>query len=188
MLRLAWRNLSQNRTQFLLGVGGVALALLLMLALDALLAGSEEDLVAYIERSEADVFVSQEGVKNMHMAASAITWRDLRLAEHHPEVASASPILYTTSVVKAGNSDILSYIIGFDPDEPLGGPRLVVEGRLEVGRDEVIIDEAVARSQDLTLGSEVEIMGHTSCRLSKSAAVLAAVRPRLWPSGRCHSV
>ena len=36
---LAWRNLLQNRTQFILGVGGVALALLLMLSLDALLAG-----------------------------------------------------------------------------------------------------------------------------------------------------
>ena len=40
---LAWRNLKQSRTQFILGVGGVALALLLMLSLDALLASSEED-------------------------------------------------------------------------------------------------------------------------------------------------
>ena len=44
MLHLAWRNLSQSRTQFSLGVGGVALALLLMLALDALLAGVAENL------------------------------------------------------------------------------------------------------------------------------------------------
>lgn len=161
MFYLAWRNLSQSRTQFLLGVGGVALALLLMLALDALLAGSEEDLVAYIEQSGADIFVSQEGVKNMHMAASAITWRDMRLAEHDPDVVSASPILYTTSVVKAGDSDVLAYIIGFDPDEPLGGPGSVVAGTAVLDKDEVIIDEAVARSQDLALGDEVEIMGHT---------------------------
>jgi len=161
MFYLAWRNLSQSRTQFLLGVGGVALALLLMLALDALLAGSEEDLVAYIEQSNADIFVAQEGVKNMHMAASAITLRDMRLAEHNPEVVSASPILYTTSVVKAGDSDVLSYIIGFDPDEPLGGPEEVVAGTAVVHSDEVIIDDAVARSQNLVLGDEVEIMGHT---------------------------
>ena len=80
MFHLAWRNLSQNRTQLLMGVGGVALALLLMLSLDALLAGSEEDLVAYIIQSGADVFVAQEGVKNMHMAASSITFRDVRRA------------------------------------------------------------------------------------------------------------
>lgn len=161
MFYLAWRNLSQNRTQFLLGVGGVALSLLLMLALDALLAGSEEDLVAYIEQSGADIFVAQEGVKNMHMAASAITWRDMRLAEHNPNVVSASPILYTTSVVKTGNSDVLSYIIGFDADEPLGGPGQVITGRPFVNRDEIIIDAAVARSQKLAIGDDVEIMDHT---------------------------
>lgn len=160
MFYLAWRNLSQSRTQFLLGVGGVALALLLMLALDALLAGSEEDLIAYIEQSGADIFVSQEGVKNMHMAASAITLRDMRLAEHDPAVASASPILYTTGVVKAGDRNVLSYIIGFDPDEPLGGPGRIVAGTAVLHHDEVIIDEAVARSQELALGDEVEIMGH----------------------------
>lgn len=160
MFNLAWRNLSQNRTQFLLGVGGVALALLLMLTLDALLAGSEEDLVAYIEQSDADIFVAQAGVKNMHMAASAITWRDLRLAEHNAEVISASPILYTTSVVNAGDSDVLSYIIGFDPDEPLGESGEVAVGTAVLDTDEVIIDDAVARSQGLALGDEVEIMGH----------------------------
>jgi putative ABC transport system permease protein len=161
MFLLAWRNLSQSRTQFILGVGGVALALLLMLALDALLAGSEEDLVAYIQQSEADVFVSQEGVRNMHMVASAITPRDMVLASHAEGVASASPILYTTSVIETGQADILSYIIGFDPDEPLGGPQKVIVGTSSIDRDEAIIDEAVARSQGLGLGAEVDILGET---------------------------
>ena len=161
MLYLAWRNLVQSRTQFFLGVGGVALALLLMLALDALLAGSEDDLVAYINQSGADIFVAQEGVKNMHMAASAITWRDMRLASHAAGVASASPILYTTSVVDTGQADVLSYIIGFNPDEALGGPQSVVAGLSDLKRDEAIIDQAVARSQGLDLGDTIDILGHT---------------------------
>jgi putative ABC transport system permease protein len=161
MFFLAWRNLSQSRTQFILGVGGVALALLLMLALDALLAGSEEDLVAYIQQSEADVFVAQEGVKNLHMAASAITLRDMTIASHAEGVASASPILYTTSVIETGQADILSYIIGFDPDEPLGGPQELVAGTIRLGTDETIIDEAVTRSQGLGLGDEIDILGET---------------------------
>lgn len=161
MFFLAWRNLSQNRTQFILGVGGVALALLLMLALDALLVGSEEDLVAYINQSGADVFVAQEGVKNMHMAASAITFQDMRRAAHAEGAASASPILYTTTVIETGQADVLSYIIGFDPDEPLGGPQTVVAGTTRLKRDEAIIDEAVSRSQGLNLGDEVDVLGHT---------------------------
>lgn len=161
MLLLAWRNLSQSRTQFILGVGGVALALVLMLALDALLAGSEEDLVAYIEQSGADVFVAQEGVKNMHMAASALSLRELRLASHAEGVASASPILYTTSVVETGGADVLSYVIGFDPAEPLGGPQTVVAGTTALERDEAIIDLAVARSQGVGLGDQIDILGES---------------------------
>ncbi len=161
MFYLAWRNLSQSKTQFLMGVGGVALALLLMLALDALLAGSEEDLTAYIIQSGADVFVAQEGVKNMHMAASAITWRDLRLASHAEGVASASPILYTTTVIQTDRANVLSYIIGFDPAERLGGPQNLVAGTTRLKEDEVIIDEAVARSQALQLGDTIDIFGET---------------------------
>ena len=161
MLYLAWRNLCQSWTQFILGVGGVALALLLMLALEALLAGSEETLVAYINQSGADIFVAQEGVKNMHMAASAITLRDMRLASHTGGIASASPILYASGVVKVGQAEALSYIIGFDPAEPLGGPQAVMAGTANLQRDEAIVDVAVARSQGLGLGDEVEILGET---------------------------
>ncbi|HXW00290.1 MAG TPA: FtsX-like permease family protein [Anaerolineae bacterium] len=161
MLYLAWRNLCQSRTQFILGVGGVVLALLLMLALEALLAGSEETLVAYINQSGADIFVAQEGVKNMHMAASAITLRDMRLASHTVGIASASPILYSSGVVKVGQAEALSYIIGFDPAEPLGGPQAVMAGTANLQRDEAIVDVAVARSQGLGLGDEVEILGET---------------------------
>jgi putative ABC transport system permease protein len=159
MLRFAWRNLTQNRTQFLLGVGGVALAIVLMLALDALLTGMEDQLVAYIEQSGADLFLAQEDVRNMHMAASAITWRDLRQAARARGVTSASPILYTTGVFKVGQVDILSVIIGFDPDEPLGGPRSVLSGTAKIQQEEAIIDQAVARAQGVRLGDNVEIFG-----------------------------
>lgn len=158
---LAWRNLTQSRTQFFLGLGGVTLAFVLMLAFDALLSGSEKNLVAYIEQSGADVIVSQEGVKNMHMAASAITWRDLRLAGYARGVTSASPILYTSASVKAGQAELLSYIIGFDPDEPLGGPRTVVAGTSIVRSGEAIVDEAVTRAQQLQVGDAVEILGES---------------------------
>lgn len=56
---------------------------------------------------------------------------------------------------------MLSYIIGYDPDEPLGGPMEIVAGTAVVASGEVIIDEAIARSQKLDLGDEVEIMGQT---------------------------
>ncbi|MCB0189553.1 MAG: ABC transporter permease, partial [Caldilineaceae bacterium] len=94
-----------------------------------------------------------------HMAASAITWRDMVVASHARGVVSASPILFTTTTLKAGSADILSYIIGFDPDEPLGGPPSVMVGTTQLGKDEAIIDDAIARTQGVSLGDEVEVFG-----------------------------
>jgi putative ABC transport system permease protein len=159
VLLLAWRNFTQSRTQFFLGLGGVTLAFVLMLALDALLAGSARNLVAYIEQSGADVIVAQDGVRNMHMSASSLSWRDLRLAGLARGVTRASPILYTSAPVKAGPVDVLAYIIGFDPDEPLGGPRTVVSGTLNLLRGQALMDEAVTRAQGLRVGDTVEVLG-----------------------------
>jgi hypothetical protein len=41
MLRLAFRNLFQSKVRLAISIGGVALALLLILSLDAIFAGSQ---------------------------------------------------------------------------------------------------------------------------------------------------
>lgn len=84
----AFRNLFQQKFRLALSIGGVALAMMLMLALDALLTGSEEDLTAYIIQSDADVFVAQDGVKNMHMAGSVASRR-----KHNVSKFQAIPIV-----------------------------------------------------------------------------------------------
>ena len=48
MISLAFHNLFQNRVRLLISVGGVALALLLILSLDAVFTGVERQITAYI--------------------------------------------------------------------------------------------------------------------------------------------
>ena|SRR6266436_8282711 len=72
MFRYALRNLLQNKIRLVISVGGVALALSLILALDAIMTGVESRLTAYIDHSGADVFVSKAGVRNMHMVSSTL--------------------------------------------------------------------------------------------------------------------
>ena len=72
MIRLAFRNLFQTKIRLLISVGGVALALLLILALDAIFTGVEKRLTAYIDNSGADIFVAQSEVRNLHMASSSL--------------------------------------------------------------------------------------------------------------------
>ena len=71
MIRLAFRNLFQNKIRLVISVGGVALALLLILSLDAIFRGVEQRVTAYIDHSGADIWVSQE-------VSSTCIWR-LRL-------------------------------------------------------------------------------------------------------------
>ena len=70
MMLLAVRNLFQSKRSLLISVGGVALSLLLILSLDAVFTGVEKQVTAYIDFSGADIFVSQEGVRNLHMTTS----------------------------------------------------------------------------------------------------------------------
>lgn len=72
MISLAFHNLFQNKIRMLISVGGVALALLLILSLDAIFSGVEKRVTAYIDHSGADIWVSQEEVFNMHMASSSL--------------------------------------------------------------------------------------------------------------------
>jgi hypothetical protein len=75
---LARRNLLQDRRRVLLSTGGVAAALLLVLVLGGIFAGAMRQLTGYVDRSGADLVVSQAGVTTMHMGASVLRPRHRR--------------------------------------------------------------------------------------------------------------
>ena len=124
---LARRNLARNRVRLLVSVGGVALALSLTLALDAIYAGVANQLTTYIDRSGADVWVSQSGVRNLHMVASWLPDSVVDEVRAVDGVAEATPILYSTDTISAGDERAVAYVIGVRPDAPMGGPSGVVK-------------------------------------------------------------
>jgi putative ABC transport system permease protein len=159
MLKLAFRNLFQSKVRLAVSVGGVALALMLILALDAILTGVEARVTAYIDNSGADLFVSQKGVRNMHMASSSMPDGVLDEVKSVEGVQSASPILYVTNVVDAQQEQGLVYVIGLPPGALVGGPWKVQEGKALPSAGEVIIDQGVAERLGVELGSEVKVLG-----------------------------
>src|SRR5712692_1047393 len=96
MFHYALRNLMQNKTRLIISTGGVALALTLILALDAIFTGLEGQLSTYIDHSGADIFVSQTGVKNLHMVSSWLPSDVVDQVQAVPGVASVTPIMYMT--------------------------------------------------------------------------------------------
>jgi putative ABC transport system permease protein len=159
MLRLAYRNLFQSKVRLAMSVGGVALALMLVLALDAIMTGAEKRLTAYIDNSEADVWVAQSGVRNLHMVSSWIPASVRNEVRDVPGVESVTPLMYLTAPVDTKNEQSLAYVIGLPKDAAMGKPWRVAEGRAVPEPGEAVIDSAVAERSGIELGDKVEILG-----------------------------
>lgn len=159
MIGLAWRNLFQNRIRLAISVGGAALALLLILSLDAIFAGVEQRITVYIDNSGADIFVAQEDVRNMHMASSSLPDSVSRKVRAVPGVAAVTRIDYLSNMILAGGNRNLAYVIGLPEDAEFGGPWKMWSGKSRPGKGEAIIDRSVAQKSGVGLGDEVEILG-----------------------------
>lgn len=156
---LARRNLGRNRVRFLASVGGVALALSLTLALDAIYAGVANQLTTYIERAGADVWVAQSGVRNLHMVASSLPASVVADVGAVDGVAAVTPILEATDTISAGDQRAVVYVIGLPEGASMGGPWDIVEGAGHVGPGEIIVDRGFAANAQVTIGDTVGVLG-----------------------------
>ena len=158
-LLLARRALGRSRVRLFASVGGVALALSLTLALDAIYAGVANQLTAYVDRSGADVWVAQRGVRNLHMVASWLPDNAVGQVRAVDGVADATPILYSTDTISAGDERSVAYVIGLPADAAMGGPWQITQGESVVGRGGIIVDRDFARRAGIGIGDPVEVMG-----------------------------
>jgi putative ABC transport system permease protein len=141
-----------------LTIAGVAAALLLVLVVDAIFAGALARVTFYIRTSPADVFVSQAGVRTMHMSASALPTDTASRAASLPGVAWVSPIGYTPGAVGGPSGRQLAYVIGYDTGTGRGGPDMLVQGRAP-GAGETVIDELAADQLGLAIGNTATVLG-----------------------------
>jgi ABC-type antimicrobial peptide transport system permease subunit len=129
--------------------------------LDAILAGSERQMTAYIDYSGADLFISQRGVRNMHMASSSLPIDLVVSVEEIEGVSRVLPILYLTNVIDVGDQQFLAYIIGVEAQAEFGSVWELSEGRGNPETGEIVIDQIVARESGLKLGNSVNVLGLT---------------------------
>lgn len=98
---IARRSLFAERRRAILGIAGVAVALLLVLALDGIFAGATQKPTRYIDTSPAQVFVSQRDVRTMHMSSSTLPLSAVQTIQRLPGVEWAEPILHLSSSLNA---------------------------------------------------------------------------------------
>lgn len=152
---LARRQLLFRKGRALAGVAGIASALLLILALQAIFAGMQDRLTAYIDGSGADVIVAQRGVDTMHMTQSALPERTASAIAALPGVAEAKPILYAAAKVERGEERGVVYLIG---DESGGVPFPLVAGR-RPRTGEIVLERGLAERLGARVGTDVRVLG-----------------------------
>ena len=155
---LARRALFQDRRRAVLAAGGVASALLLVLLLDGIVAGGMRQVTAYLRSSPADVIVSQDGVKTMHMSVSAMPADTVDAVRTVEGVAWAEGLQYSSSTITAAEGRQLSYVFGYDPTGRLG-PK-PTSGR-PPGAGEALVDEIAAERIGVALGDPVQVFGES---------------------------
>jgi len=173
-LLLARRNLATNRIRLLASLGGIALAFSLTLALDGIYAGVAKQLTIYIDRSGADIWIAQAGVRNLHMVASWLPATVTAQVRDVEGVADAVPILYSTDTITAGSERAVAYVIGLPSGAPIGGPWQIVEGSARPGTGEIVVDRGFARRAKVVLGDSVTVLGRAAriVGLSEGTATL----------------
>ncbi|MBI3160095.1 MAG: ABC transporter permease [Chloroflexi bacterium] len=157
MLKLAIRNLLHDRGRFLISASGIALAIVLILVMRGIFAGSEEHAVAYVRNQPAALWLMQSGVENMHMSTSILAPQTVELAAQVEGVDAVVGLLYAGGAVDLAGQPAYSYIFAVDADAPFGGPWELAEGRRALEFDEVIVDADLAARYGLGLGDTVRI-------------------------------
>jgi putative ABC transport system permease protein len=173
------RQLLAHPGRSLAGLAGIAAALLLIIALQAIFAGMQARLTAYIDRSGADIVVAQSGVDTMHMTESTLPGATTDAVAAVPGVARVVPVLYAAATLERGPAQAFVYLIAERTPSP--AQRLV--SGVRPGAGELVIDRGVAGALDAWIGDEVEVMGarfRISGEVDGTASVVSSVSFVSW--------
>ncbi len=160
MIRWILKSLTSEPWHLVASVSAIGGAFALALFFEAVFAGESKQIVAYIDQSDADVWVMQRGVSNMHMATSYVSdWKADKI-ENIEGVNKVTPILYLNTVMQAGGRSWFSFIVGIESGNARAGPWSIAEGKQLPGPGEAIVPAVLARLAGLGVGDTISIAGH----------------------------
>lgn len=159
MLNWVLREMLAAPQQILAGIAAVASAFALVLFFDGVFTGESRQIVALIERTDADVWVMQKGVGNMHMTTSFLADWKVDAVAAVEGVARATPILYLNSVIEAGGRSWFSFVVGIEEGVARAGPWALAGGAALPGPGTAVVPDVFAADAGLVLGDTIRIGG-----------------------------
>lgn len=158
MMHIAYRNLLQNKFRLLLSLGGVALAMMLIVFLRGFQTGVFLQVTAYLDHTQADWIVAQKNVTNLLGATSLLPPDTEDLAQGLPGIEQVIPIVAQYTILDIHDRKIVGFLVGYDSDRG-GGPWAMLAGRPPRRNDEIVLDWVMAQDHGLRLGDTIEILG-----------------------------
>lgn len=161
MWRWTFKSLLLDPLGLTMSIAATAAAFLLVLLFQAVWEGESEQIVAYVANADADVWVMQKGVSNMHMATSYLADWKTDLVRELPGVAAAESILYLNTVIEVGNQQWFSYVVGLEPQAAQAGPWRMAAGNEQPRSGEAVVPVMFSRLGRLQLGDSIRITDRT---------------------------
>ena len=155
-MKIAWRNLLKDKTRLGLSIGGVALAVMLVLILNGFVSGLNAQIAAYLEHQPGTLVVAQDGVENLSGVTSQLPDSAAGTVKARG-AAQVIPILIQAIIFEMHGRKQIAYLVGYD-SELGGGPWQMGAGREPRNDKEIIFDSILAARHDIQLGDAIEIM------------------------------
>jgi putative ABC transport system permease protein len=160
---LAWRNLTHDRSRFLITLIGIAFAVILTAVQLGLFKGFSESTTTLIRHTRADLWIMSKGTRYFEITRP-LQDDELYRVRSVPGVATAEGliILFTTwNKPYGGDEGVL--LIGFDLNSDVSGVWGLIDGDLEDLRhtDAVVVESLYLDKLDINgTGDTAEIAGH----------------------------
>jgi putative ABC transport system permease protein len=157
MLRWTLKSLWQERVSVTAGAVGIALALLLGIYLDAVFRGEADQIAAFVERTDADVWVLQKGVKNLHMTRTQVTEDSIARIAATPGVARLTRLVYRVGLMGERGAERIVYVVGVPENVEATGLWTGTATAQVPAPGQAIVPAALARQSGLRRGDTIRI-------------------------------
>lgn len=158
MVSIALRNLFHDKLKFLISISGVAFSVFLILIMLGLFRGWTDKIVKYIESTNADLWVLQKGSDDFFNSVSVLPVEYEDIIRKNDNVKEAHPLIGRQTTFELRDTTLRMYIIGYEPENGVGGPVKVIDGDDAPGEGEIIINNVFANTHGVRVGDKLHIL------------------------------
>ncbi|WP_298887811.1 ABC transporter permease [uncultured Serinicoccus sp.] len=161
------------------GVLGIGLALVLMLLLNGLWTGVQEQVTVYDDHLGADLVVVPPGTDSLFADPGIVPLAAVGQIERVPDVTRTWPIRTMYLILELPDGKAAVAAVASEPGGA-GGPWAFAEGRAPVTAEEVVLDALFADGQDLGVGDRLDMFGHAMKVVGLSEGTAMFMTPLLF--------